>query len=248
MEHKGLIYTLAGTFLIAFFIGLIAFSLDRAERVIVLDSVPRGAHVYIDGKEVGKTPYEFRPYFLKKYALDDKNISPLAKIISPYSDGIAFSSTKTHSPLAVTFTLDGKGALPTMLDKGTSVVVKVAEKVEGKMDFLIMNPAGDRLIAVFEKNRIPKMEESLKLNSEIYAFKGEKEDIAIMELSEFKSFKIKERSSSIKTLIASKNAKELTSEKTPKKNLQNTSTENNAPEKPLKIDDFKDTPTSQLSK
>ena len=150
MQHKGLIYTICGVFVIACMAALVAFSLDRRDRVALINSSPAGAEVYINGKYAGLTPLELPAPFLN---FDNKGgRKSLLRFVEAYSDGILLRAPKNPKGDVITFKTAGGGAVPTIFEKAATPS-PLPEKVGAKFDFLIISPDSDTITAVFERKK-----------------------------------------------------------------------------------------------
>lgn len=191
MEHKGLIYTLSGIAVLAVMIGLIAFGLDSGgSRNFVLDSFPSGASVYLNGKLAGKTPLLLDADFMRRNRISGYEDAPLLRVFTPNRNGTLLVSSadlkNSKKPLnsVFTFALPTKqGGIPQVFEK--SAADAPLEAAQKKMGAFIYFEKSDKMIVVFDNEKMPRLSPEQKERASVIWFGS---DVSLGTMSEYKSF------------------------------------------------------------
>lgn len=197
MEHKGLIYTATAIAIIAIMAAIIAFSLRSSEtRTIFLDSYPSGAEVWLDGEKVGETPLALDDGFFKSKGFGIENF-PLARLFT-HNLGYLELAAPEYSAGGKPSQGIRRGRISFVSKPASSAVPKVFDGAKplnemGPMrrdiELLLRLPDENRLIAVFNKDRMPQMDPMRKIRADATVFAAPMSDAGV-SMSDFKSCRV----------------------------------------------------------
>lgn len=194
MPHKGLIYTIAIVACLAFFISLIAYSVNtKVPTSFSLDSYPSGAKVYLKGELLGKTPLTLDESFFRKH---DVNIDKanIFRLFTPTPKGIeiiqkkgAKGAIRDRSPLLLTFEIPTKkGAIPARFSKTNS---PGADYSAAQLRAFVSHDMSNRMIVSFDLDKLAPIDEITKSQAAIVLFVPANRDVPLSHMSEYKTFK-----------------------------------------------------------
>jgi PEGA domain. len=197
MQHKGLIYTATAIVIFAIMAAMVAFSIRSSDvRTIFIDSYPSGAELWLDGEKLGETPMSLDKIALQRRGFDVGNY-PLARLFTHELSYIELSAPEfmkgQEAPSKIkrgklTFvTKPASQAVPNVFD-GAKPLNEFGPR-QRDIELFMRLPSEDRIVAVFNKDRIPPMHVDRKISADVTVFSLPLQEPGV-PMSDFKSCRV----------------------------------------------------------
>ncbi|MBR4597300.1 MAG: PEGA domain-containing protein [Opitutales bacterium] len=201
MEHKGLNYTFAILAVVSIMIALVAYSLDNGgARTFTIDTFPANANVYLNGKQIGRAPVKLDGSFMRRHKITGFEDAPILRVFTPLANGsIVVDSNSPQgkaaaknkepeqkaAPQILTFALPTKEAeMPQIFDKAKPDAQ--LETPQKSMGAFIYFEKADKMIVVFDSNKMPRLPAEERMRANVIWFGG---DVSLNVMGQYKSFK-----------------------------------------------------------
>ncbi len=204
MQHKGLITVISIIFVISVMLALVAYGLKPvSHRTIVLDSFPSGVNVFLDGKDLGKTPIELNEEVLSKFGVEVRKF-PLMRLFTHEYEALEFfpaKITKNEDKINFKAMKFSFISLPKSADIPKNFSAEIIEIPDNRdlgriktnaLEAVLYFAKADKLIVIFDKSKMPKLGASVLENADFSVFVDSQANPEVA-FSDYKSCRIRQK-------------------------------------------------------